>query len=114
MGCSASKEDENKEYNKILNKPVQLKGEMLFSETQGKPEDHYETLENLGTNLWKVKNKISGFIRSMKVINKTSIEFPQDENNFMKELAILRTLVRELYNILGSYKYRQYIRILSG
>jgi hypothetical protein len=79
-------------------KTVQIKGEMLFSETQGKPKDHYETLENLATvNLAivrKVKNKFSGCIRSMKVIKKAFIDLQEDEKNFMKEIAILRTLVK--------------------
>jgi hypothetical protein len=78
-------------------KTVQIKGEMLFSETQGKPKDHYEFLDVMSSNtlitIRKVKNKFSGCIRSMKMIKKAFIDQQEDEKNFMKEIAILRTLV---------------------
>jgi len=76
---------------------VQIKGEMLFSETNGKPKDHYDVLENIASGtlalIKKVKNKFSGCIRAMKVIKKAFIDLQEDEKNFMKEIAILRTLV---------------------
>ena len=78
-------------------KTVQIKGEMLFSETQGKPKDHYEFLDVMSSNtlitIRKVRNKFSGCIRSMKMIKKAFIDQQEDEKNFMKEIAILRTLV---------------------
>jgi calcium-dependent protein kinase len=90
-------------------KTVQIKGEMLFSETNGKPKDHYEVLDNIATGtlalVKKVKNKFSGCIRAMKVIKKAFIDLQEDEKNFMKEIAILRTL--DHFNILKIYEFYQ-------
>jgi hypothetical protein len=78
-------------------KNVMFKGEMLFSETLGKPKDHYDVLENIASGtlglIKKVRNKFSNCIRAMKVIKKAFIDLQEDEKNFMKEIAILRTLV---------------------
>jgi hypothetical protein len=86
---------------------VQIKGEMLFSETIGKPKDHYDVIENISSGtlalVKKVQNKFSGCIRSMKVIKKAFIDLQEDEKNFMKEIAILRTLV---------YKYKNNNKII--
>lgn len=78
-------------------KNVMFKGEMLFSETLGKPKDHYDVLENIASGtlglVKKVRNKFSSCVRAMKVIKKAFIDLQEDEKNFMKEIAILRTLV---------------------
>ena len=98
-------------------KTVQIKGEMLFSETQGKPKEHYEFLEVLSSNsvavIRRVKNRFSGCIRSMKIIKKAFIDLQEDEKNFMKEIAILRTLVKFiLYRIILIFsKYMNFIRM---
>lgn len=97
-------------------KIVNLKGDMLFSETNGKPKDHYDVLENIASGtlglVKKVKNKFSQCIRAMKVIKKAFIDLQEDEKNFMKEIAILRTLVRDILkkdhpNILKIYEFYQ-------
>ena len=54
-------------------KTIQIKGEMLFSETKGKPKDHYKMLEHIYTDglvIYKiVQNKFSHYcIRTMKII----------------------------------------------
>jgi calcium-dependent protein kinase len=97
-------------------KIVNLKGDMLFSETNGKPKDHYDVLENIASGtlglVKKVKNKFSMCIRAMKVIKKAFIDLQEDEKNFMKEIAILRTLVNSILikdhpNILKIYEFYQ-------
>lgn len=124
MGCTPSKKQEAKatadkaEKNRGKNfddvmedimdiKSVQVKGDMLFSETQGKPRDHYELGENLASGtlaiIRKVVNKLSHCVRSMKVIKKAFIDLQEDEKNFMKEIAILRTLDHP--NILKIYEF---------
>lgn len=124
MGCNFHKKQENKHNNKDQDKnraknfddvmedimdikSVQVKGDMLFSETQGKPRDHYELCENLASGtlaiIRKVVNKLSNCVRSMKVIKKAFIDLQEDEKNFMKEIAILRTLDHP--NILKIYEF---------
>jgi len=83
-------------------KTVQVKGEMLFSETPGKPRDHYDLYENIASGtlaiVRRAQNKFSNCVRAMKVIKKAFIDLQEDEKNFMKEIAILRTLVLYAYN----------------
>lgn len=80
---------------------VQIKGEMLFSETNGKPKDHYDILETIASGplglTKRVRNKFSGCIRSLKVIKKALIDLQEDEKFFMKEIAMLRTLVKLMF-----------------
>ena len=61
-------------------KQVQVKGNMLFSETEGSFKDHYEFKEKLQSNnsltiLTKVVNKFSGCVRLMKTIKKALIDY---------------------------------------
>ncbi len=121
MGCLIQKKEENEEdkkgnnYNDIIEdildiKQVQVKGNMLFSETEGSFKDHYEFKEKLQSNnsltiLTKVVNKFSGCVRLMKTIKKALIDAQEDEKNFMKEIAILRTL--DHMNILKIYEFYQ-------
>ena len=61
MGCLLQKKEENEEdkkennFNDIIEdildiKQVQVKGNMLFSETEGSFKDHYEFKEKLQSN----------------------------------------------------------------
>ena len=121
MGCFPSKKKQKnddgkkpKNFDDVLEdimdiKTVQIKGEMLFSETDGKPSDHYELQDKMQTgtlaSICRVKNKFSGCIRSMKTIKKAFIDLQEDEKNFMKEIAILRTL--DHMAILKIYEFYQ-------
>lgn len=70
---------------------------MLLSETVGKPKLTYETLLNIAlvSNglIKKVKHKLTGKIRAMRIIKKELIEVREEEAFLLKELALLRTLV---------------------
>jgi len=70
---------------------------MLFSETNGKPKDHYDILDTIASGplglTKRVRNKFSGCIRSLKIIKKALIDLQDDTKFFMKEIAMLRTLV---------------------
>ena len=121
MGCLVQKKEEVEEtkkqnnYDEVLEdivdiKAVQVKGNMLFSETEGSFKDHYEFKEKLQSNnsltiLTKVVNKFSGCVRLMKTIKKAFMDAQEDEKNFMKEIAILRTL--DHMNILKIYEFYQ-------
>ena len=120
MGCLSAKKEKSDEGKKPNNfddvledimdiKTVQIKGDMLFSETEGKPSDHYEFKNKMqsGTlaTIIRVINKFSGCVRSMKIIKKAFIDLQEDEKNFMKEIAILRTL--DHMGILKIYEFYQ-------
>lgn len=106
----SAKDDNN--FNEVMEdiidiKSVQVKGDMLFSKTSGKPKDHYDIGEVLVTGTLsvtkKVVNKLSKCVRSMKIIKKAFIDMNEDEKIFMKEIAILRTLDHP--NILKIYEF---------
>ena len=129
MGCLVQKKEENEEekkennFNDIIEdildiKAVQVKGNMLFSETEGSFKDHYEFKEKLQSNnsltiLTKVVNKFSGCVRLMKTIKKALIDAQEDEKNFMKEIAILRTLDHmNILKIPKNYIFNQKLIII--
>lgn len=121
MGCFFNKKNENKDEKKkgqnfdgvledIMDiKTVQIKGEMLFSQTLGEVSDHYILQDKIqGTalsSIQKVTNRFSNCIRSMKKIKRSFIDLQEDEKNFMKEIAILRTL--DHMAILKIYEFYQ-------
>jgi len=108
-------------------KDLQIKGEMLMSESIGKPKELYETIENISPSkitlhlifnfqiivsyglIKKVRHKITDKIRAMKIIKKELIEVEEDETIFLKELALLRSLdhpnIIKLYEFYRDEKY---------
>jgi hypothetical protein len=99
----------NKDYNNVFQeladiKDLMIKGAMLLSESVGKPKRTYEDIKMLASSkhfpklvnngvLRLVRNKITGKLRAMRIIKRDIIECREDESLFLKELAILRTLV---------------------
>lgn len=118
MGCLLQKKDKDdkkgQNFGEVLEdimdiKTVQIKGEMLFSQTQGKVTEHYEVGEKMTNgalaSISRVTNKFSRCVRSMKKIKRSFIDLQEDEKNFMKEIAILRTL--DHMCILKIYEFYQ-------
>jgi len=75
------------------------KGEALFNKTPGKPIDHYVIIKSIESGtlalVKHVENKYSKCPRTMKVIKKAFIDLQEDEENFMKEIVIFRSLVNK-------------------
>ena len=110
-------------------KDLQIKGEMLMSESEGKPKDNYETIENITPSkkdinflknlvsygiIKKVKHKITGKIRAMKIVKKELIEIEEDETIFLKELALLRSLDHpNIIKLYEFYRDEKYFYLLS-
>jgi calcium-dependent protein kinase len=94
-------------------KDLQIKGAMLLSETEGKPRETYETLENIAPVNYglikKVRHKLTGKVRAMRIIKKELIEVREEETLLFKELALLRSLdhanIIKLYEFYRDEKY---------
>jgi hypothetical protein len=105
-------------------KHLQIKGTMLLNETTGKPKDFYDTLNNIAQcinfyltiynlvnygSIKKVKHKISGKIRTERLIKKELIEVKEEETLIFKEIALLRTLdhpyIFKLYEFYRDEKF---------
>ena len=99
-------------------KTVQNRGDMLFSESHGKPKDHYKEHEEISAgalySIKKVTNNLSGCVRSMKEIKKAFIDLQEDEKNFMKEIAILRSLDHpNILKIFEFYQQEKYFYLIT-
>lgn len=118
MGCLLQKKEnddkKNQNFGDVLEdimdiKAVQIKGEMLFSRTQGQVSDHYEIPEkapsNGMTSIIQVTNKFSKAVRAMKTIKRSFIDLQEDEKNFMKEIALLRIV--DHMSVLKIYEFYQ-------
>lgn len=94
-------------------KDLQIKGAMLLSETEGKPRETYETLENIAPVSYglvkKVRHRITNKTRAMRIIKKELIEVREEETLLFKELALLRSLdhpnIIKLYEFYRDEKY---------
>ena len=124
---NASKKEPPREKNVNINavfeeimdlKELQLKGAMLISETGGKPREKYETIDTIAPVssgiIKKVRHKLTGKTRAMRIIKKELIEVREEETLLFKELALLRSLDHpNIIKLYEFYKDEKYFYILS-
>ena len=101
-----------KEILKLANMSKNMKLKNLATLINAKPEDNYTIICKLGSgsygNVYKVKHKITGKIRAMKIIKNDSIIDNLDneqiiDQNFFKEIEVLKEL--EHPNIVKIFEY---------
>ena len=98
-----------KEILNLAEKAKNIKLKSLATLVNAKPEDNYIIMNKLGKgsfgNVYKVKHKISGNIRAMKVIKNNTI-LRKDEKmkkKYLKEIQVLKEL--EHPNIIKIHEY---------
>ena len=97
-----------KEISKLANNSRNIKIKSLITLIESKPLDNYDILKNLGKgsygSVFKVKHKITGEIRAMKVIkNILPTNSNKIDNKFLREIQVLKEL--EHPNIIKIYEY---------
>jgi calcium-dependent protein kinase len=98
-----------KELSRLANKSKDIKIRNLITLINSKPEDNYKIINKLGKgsfgSVYKVKHKITGEIRAMKIIKNTSINDNDGMVNkkFLKEIQVLKEL--EHPNIIKIFEY---------
>ena len=98
-----------KELSRLANISKDIKIKNLIQLINSKPEDNYKIINKLGKgsfgSVYKVKNKITGEIRAMKIIKNTSISDNDGAANqkFLKEIQVLKEL--EHPNIIKIFEY---------
>ena len=98
-----------KELSRLANMSKDIKIKNLVTLINSKPEDNYKIINKLGKgsfgSVFKVKNKITGEIRAMKIIKNS----PTNDNSqaistkFLKEIQVLKEL--EHPNIIKIFEY---------
>jgi serine/threonine protein kinase len=102
---SASNEARN---SRSPRKSINFDSSTFVRENKGNPFDSYEILKLLRQSsfarVYKVKHKASGKLYAMKVLVKnTDYGFDTNENHFLKEINILKSLDHQI--ILKIYEY---------
>ena len=98
-----------KELNRLAEISKNIKIKNLIQLINQKPEENYKIISKLGKgsfgNVFKVKNKITGEIRAMKIIKNTSVNDNDETANqkFLKEIQVLKEL--EHPNIIKIFEY---------
>ena len=118
MGCSCDKksiplkdktENEYSQSNKFKNdeEDILILNEMLVNENKGDVSHYYIPMQTIGQGsfgkVFKVKQKVTGNIFAMKLINKNTEVHNSENKNFLNEIYILRQLDHP--NILKVYEY---------
>ena len=117
MGGKSSKEEKNKELKKIgenenkkeneIDTTIKLTNEIIVGHLKNKPDEDYKKVKFLGegsfATVYSVENKLTGEIRAMKIINKSSNCTLDDEKEIFNEINILRTMDHP--NILKIFEF---------
>jgi calcium-dependent protein kinase len=90
------------------NKDIAINSNLIISKTQGNPEEFYIKESNLGEGLngwvYKVKHKLTGSIRAMKMIKKDLTNINKEvEKEILNEIEMLRKLDHS--NIVKLYEF---------
>ena len=98
-----------KELSRLAYMSKDIKIKNLITLINSKPEDNYKIINKLGKgsfgSVFKVKNRITGEIRAMKIIKNTTINDNNGAANtkFLKEIQVLKEL--EHPNIIKIFEY---------
>ena len=97
-----------KEISKLANNSKNIKIKNLITLIESRPLDNYDILNKLGKgsfgSVFKVKHKITGEIRAMKMIkNILTSNSNKIDNKFLREIQVLKNL--EHPNIIKIYEY---------
>ena len=98
-----------KELSRLANMSKDIKIKNLVTLINSKPEDNYKIICKLGKgsfgSVFKVKHKITGEIRAMKIIKNTSVDDKVGVDNvkFLKEIQVLKELDHP--NIIKIFEY---------
>ena len=109
MGGKNSKNQKDEELKKIgenANKdnpssfcsftPINVTNDLLVAKLRTDPDEDYKKLDFLGEGsfaaVYRVQNRYTDVICAMKIINKSFDYSPQDENEILNEINILRSM----------------------